>query len=119
MLPIETKMYEISIHEQSMNHISLKNRPRCYTKSPTPQDAFRLIPGLISCMHTYGTMTNMKHEVIQLHNFALVVKFLVETIEEVYPHSVPSPGLDISSMHYLQYMVIKQEGLRKAAGAKA
>ena len=29
-----------------MNHISLKikNRPRCYTKSPTAQDVFRSIP---------------------------------------------------------------------------
>ena len=29
------------LHEQSMNHISLTNRPRCYAKSPTAQDAFR------------------------------------------------------------------------------
>ena len=34
---------------QSVNHISLKNRPRCYVKSPTVQDTFRSIPGLISC----------------------------------------------------------------------
>ena len=36
-------------NEQSTNHISLKNRPRCYTKSPTAQDTS---PGLISCMYT-------------------------------------------------------------------
>ena len=37
------------IHEQSMNHISLKkNWPRCHCKSPTVQDAFRPILGLIS-----------------------------------------------------------------------
>ena len=42
------------MHEQSTNHISLKNRPRCYTKSPTVQDAFRPIPGLISCTGVTG-----------------------------------------------------------------
>ena len=35
------------IHDQSTNQISQKNRPRCYSKSPTAQDAFRPIPGLI------------------------------------------------------------------------
>ena len=36
------------MHEQSMNHISLKkkkNRPRCYAKSSTVQDTFWPIPG--------------------------------------------------------------------------
>ena len=37
------------MHEQSMNHIPQKNRPRCYVKSPTVKDTFRPIPGLISC----------------------------------------------------------------------
>ena len=37
------------MHQQSTNHISLKNRPRCHTKSPTAQDAFWPIPGLIRC----------------------------------------------------------------------
>ena len=91
-----------------MNHISLKNRPKCYTKSPTAQDAFQPIPGLISCMHTYGTLTNMKHEVIQLHHFVLVVKFLVEITEEVHLASLSTQ----SSPRYM-------EGFRKAAGAKA
>ena len=38
------------IHEQSMNHSSVKkSRPRCYVKSPTAQDVFLAIPVLISC----------------------------------------------------------------------
>jgi len=28
------------MHDQSVNHISLKNRPRCYVKSPTGQIMF-------------------------------------------------------------------------------
>ena len=36
-------------HEQSTKHISLTKRPRCYAKSPTAQDVFQPIPGLISC----------------------------------------------------------------------
>ena len=32
-------VYICIMYEQSMNHISLKNRPRCYVKSPTAQDA--------------------------------------------------------------------------------
>ena len=31
-----------------------KNRPRCYVKSPTAQDAFQLIPGLISTAGVTG-----------------------------------------------------------------
>ena len=34
-------------NQRTTNHF--KNRPRCYTKSPTVQDAFWPIPGLISC----------------------------------------------------------------------
>ena len=38
------------MYEQSINRISLKKkRPRCYVKSPTAQDTFQPIPGLISC----------------------------------------------------------------------
>jgi len=41
--------------KQSMNHISLKKyRPKCYVKSPTAQDAFRPILGLISCARVTG-----------------------------------------------------------------
>ena len=36
-----------------MNHTEL-NRPRCYAKSPTAQDAFQPIPGLISCAGVTG-----------------------------------------------------------------
>ena len=32
-----------------MNHISLKDRPRCYVKSPTAEDTIQPISGLISC----------------------------------------------------------------------
>ena len=39
----------VSVHEQSMKHTSLKNRPRCYVRSPAVQDAFQPISGLISC----------------------------------------------------------------------
>ena len=43
------------VHEQSTNHISLnKNRPRCYAKSPTVQDMFLPILGLISCAGVTG-----------------------------------------------------------------
>ena len=46
------------IHKQSMNHISVKkDRPRCYTKSPTAQDTFQPIPCLISCTGKMGTVT--------------------------------------------------------------
>ena len=46
-----------SMHEQSMNHISLKKyRPRCYVKSPTAQEAFWPIPGLISCIGMTGRL---------------------------------------------------------------
>ena len=35
------------MHEQSTNHIRLKNMPRYFAKSPTAQDTFWPIPGLI------------------------------------------------------------------------
>ena len=40
-----------SMYEQAMNYISLKEKSRlkCYAKSPTVQDMFWAIPGLISC----------------------------------------------------------------------
>ena len=34
--------------------VPLKNRPRCYAKSPTAQDVFRPIPSLISCAGVTG-----------------------------------------------------------------
>ena len=40
--------------EHSMNHIFLKNRPRCFAKSSTVWDAFWLIPGLISYVGVTG-----------------------------------------------------------------
>ena len=46
--------FDIFMHEQSTNHISLKNRPRCYTKSPTEQVMFWPIPGLIRCTGVTG-----------------------------------------------------------------
>ena len=50
-------------HEQSMNHISLNNkgRPRFYTKSPTGQDIFWTIPGLISCAGVTGRWGLLSH----------------------------------------------------------
>ena len=45
-----------------MNNPSpLKNRPRCYTKSRTAQDAFRPIPGLISCAGVTGRLGLLFH----------------------------------------------------------
>ena len=35
----------------------LKNRPRCYAKSPTAQDTFRPTPGIISCTGVTGMGT--------------------------------------------------------------
>ena len=40
-----------TIHEP---HLSKKNRPRCYLKSPTVQDVVRPIPGLINCAGVTG-----------------------------------------------------------------
>ena len=63
-----------SIHEQSMNHSSVKkkeSRPRCYVKSPTAQDVFLAIPVLISCAgvtrrwgllsHAHAAVIRLKH----------------------------------------------------------
>ena len=47
--PCHNHIFISSWDEQSTNHSSLKTRPRCYAKSPTGQDAFQAIPGLISC----------------------------------------------------------------------
>ena len=44
-----------------MNHISLKNRARCYVKSPTAQDVFRPVPGLISCAGGTGRWGLLSH----------------------------------------------------------
>ena len=43
------KTHVLWMHKQSMNHISLKKRPRCCAKSSTAQNMFRPIQGLISC----------------------------------------------------------------------
>lgn len=42
-------------YEHSVCHISLKHRPKCYTKSPTAQDAYWPIPHQVhwgDCMQT-------------------------------------------------------------------
>ena len=46
---------------QSMNNQrTISNRPRCYAKSPTAQDAFWPIPGLISCAEVTGNMQEIE-----------------------------------------------------------
>ena len=49
------------MYEQSMNQISLKNRFGCYAKSPTGQDTFWPIPGLISCTEVTGRWGLLYH----------------------------------------------------------
>ena len=46
----------ICTNNQRTMYISLKNRPRCYGKSPTVQDAFWPIPGLVSCGGVTGRL---------------------------------------------------------------
>jgi len=50
-------------HARTINepHFPVKNRPRCYEKSPTAQDAFRPIPGLISCAAVTGRWGLLYH----------------------------------------------------------
>ena len=49
-------------NEQSMNHISLKNRAnKCYIKSPTMQDAIRPILGLVSCVYMTDNCYSANH----------------------------------------------------------
>ena len=43
-------------HEQR----TISNRPRCYAKSPTAQDVFWPIPGLISCARVTGSMQEIE-----------------------------------------------------------
>ena len=43
-----------NMYEQSTNHTSIQNRPRRYAKSPTVQDVFQPIPGLISSAGVTG-----------------------------------------------------------------
>ena len=46
---------------QSMNNQrTISNRPRCYAKSPTAQDAFWPIPGLINCAEVTGNMQEIE-----------------------------------------------------------
>ena len=68
------------LHEQPMNHISLKNRnrPWCYVKLPTVQDAFRPIPGLISCAGVTGRWGLLSHAQ-KCNQMAGLIKSLVET----------------------------------------
>ena len=40
--------------QQTTSRLPEKGRPRCYAKSPTAQDMFQLIPGLISCTGVSG-----------------------------------------------------------------
>ena len=58
--------------EQSMNHISLKERYAYIDvqKSPTTQDAFWPIPGLISCAGVAGSWGLLSHAHIQLETVA-------------------------------------------------
>ena len=53
-------------HEQPTNQISLKNRPRCYAKSPTAQDVFRPLPRLISYVgvtRRWGLLSHVQNDV--------------------------------------------------------
>ena len=46
---------------QSMNNQrTISNRRRCYAKSPTAQDTFWPIPGLISCARVTGSMQEIE-----------------------------------------------------------
>ena len=58
--------------EQSTNHISLKERYAYIDvqKSPTTQDAFWPIPGLISCAGVAGSWGLLSHAHIQLETVA-------------------------------------------------
>ena len=87
----------LSVHcTLSMNHISLKkNRPRCYAKSPTAQDTFRPIPGLISCTGLTGKWGLVSYaqnavrwlalSILQVH--VHVHTFLCTSIQISLPHS--------------------------------
>ena len=68
------------LHEQPTNHISLKNRPRCYTKSPTAQDTFQSIPGLISCTRVTGRLGLLFHAENGVRWLALYQGIINQTI---------------------------------------
>ena len=46
------QVHNVCMYEQSTNHISLTNRPQCYVKSPTAQNAFQSISA--SRVHMYA-----------------------------------------------------------------
>ena len=48
-------------YEQSTNHISLKNWPRCYANPPAVLDVFRPLPGLISYAGVTGRWGLLSH----------------------------------------------------------
>ena len=52
-------------------HLLEKGRPRCHLKSPTVQDVFQLIPGLISCTGITERLGLLSHELhkMQYRNF--------------------------------------------------
>ena len=50
----DNKQLDILFMNNQRTTSPLQNRPRCYAKSPTVQDAFRPIPGLISCAGVTG-----------------------------------------------------------------
>ena len=53
---------QISMNDNHMNHISHKNRLRCYAKSPIVQDVFPgPIPDLISCAGVTGGWGLLSH----------------------------------------------------------
>ena len=80
-----------------MNHISLKKgKPRCYAKSPTVQDTFWQIPGIISCTG----MTSGWEVISHAQN---AVRWLVLSVHCVSLCSCPSKIYDqnhhVLSMH--------------------
>ena len=53
-------------YEQSTNHISLKNWPRCYANPPAVLDVFRPLPGLISyagVTRRWGLLSHAQNDV--------------------------------------------------------
>ena len=51
---IAVKVLLCCVHEQSTNHISLRNDHRCYAWPPTASNMLRPIPNLISCAGVTG-----------------------------------------------------------------
>ena len=107
-----SSMHTRGMHEQSMNHIFLKkNRPRCYIKSPTAQEAFRPIPGLISCTGVTGrwgliciTIHRQLHEGNLVGHLAhmLYTVSLTLLLKYIYvAYYLPSPTLTHANVHVL------------------